>query len=46
MAERVAQVIADHGGTQTGWNQVSWDDGDTVLTLAPTGNRNSSRSSS
>lgn len=42
MAERVAQVIADHGGTQTGWNQVSWDDGDTVLTLAPTGGGNSS----
>lgn len=36
MAERVAQVVAEHGGEQTGWNQVSWDGGDTVLTLAPT----------
>lgn len=36
MAERVAQVVAEHGGEQTGWNQVSWDDGAAVLTLAPT----------
>lgn len=36
MAERVAQVVAEHGGEQTGWNQVSWDGGAAVLTLAPT----------
>ncbi|OJX94656.1 MAG: hypothetical protein BGO96_00795 [Micrococcales bacterium 73-15] len=31
----VDAVIAEHGGTQTAWNEVSWDGGATVLTLAP-----------
>ena len=32
----VDRVIAAHGGTQTAWNEVSWNDGETVLTIAAT----------
>lgn len=32
--ERIDEVIAEHGGDQTAWNEVSWDDGDIVLTIA------------
>ncbi len=34
MQERVDEVLAEYGGEQTGWNEVSWDGGDVVLTLA------------
>lgn len=35
MDQRVAQVLADNpGGVRTGWNEVSWLEGDVVLTLA------------
>lgn len=30
---QINQVIAEHGGTQTAWNQVSWDEGAIVLTV-------------
>lgn len=36
MQERVEAVLAENpGGTQIGWNEISWDDGDVILTLAP-----------
>lgn len=35
MQERVEDVIEEHGGVQTGWNEVTWDGGDIVLTIAP-----------
>ncbi|MFV0434072.1 MAG: peptidase inhibitor family I36 protein [Leucobacter sp.] len=35
MQERVEDVIEEHGGTQTGWNEVTWDEGAVVLTIAP-----------
>lgn len=35
MQERVDEVIDEFGGEQIGWNEVSWDDGDIVLTLDP-----------
>lgn len=38
MQERVYEVIDEFGGEQTGWNEVSWDDGDVVLTLDPDNN--------
>lgn len=34
MQERVDEVIAEFGGEQVDWNQVSWDEGEIVLTLA------------
>ena len=38
MQDRVDAVIATYpGGTQTDWNEVSWDGGDAILTLAPEG---------
>ena len=33
MQERIDEVIGEHGGTQTGWNEITWNDGDIVLTL-------------
>lgn len=33
--ERVDEVIDEYGGEQTAWNEVTWEDGDIVLTLAP-----------
>ena len=33
--DQVDAVIAEFGGTQTAANEVSWDDGAVVLTLAP-----------
>lgn len=35
MQERVEDVIDEHGGVQTGWNEVAWDDGAIILTLDP-----------
>lgn len=36
MQERVDYAIATNpGGIQTGWNEVTWDGGDMILTLAP-----------
>ncbi|MFD5225406.1 peptidase inhibitor family I36 protein [Microbacterium sp. NPDC058342] len=35
MQERVDEVIDEFGGEQIDWNEVSWDDGDIVLTLDP-----------
>lgn len=35
--DQVDAVIAEFGGTQTAPNEVSWDDGAVVLTLAPEG---------
>ncbi len=36
MQQRVnAALAAEPGGMQTAWNEVSWDDGRIVLTLAP-----------
>ena len=35
MQERVEDVIEKHGGTQTGWNGVTWDEGAIILTIAP-----------
>lgn len=37
MQERVEAVIDEHGGVQSGWNEVTWDDGDVVLTIEPEG---------
>lgn len=35
MQARIDQTLADHpGGTQTAWNEISWDDGEIILTLA------------
>lgn len=36
MQDAVETVIAEYGGEQTGWNEVTWDDGDVVLELDPT----------
>lgn len=37
MHDRVdAALSAQAGGVQTGWNEITWDSGATVLTLAPT----------
>lgn len=33
--DRIDTVLAEYGGQQTAWNEVSWDDGATILTLAP-----------
>lgn len=35
MQERVEDVIEEHGGVQTGWNEVTWDAGAVILTLDP-----------
>lgn len=35
MQELVDEVINEHGGEQTGWNEVTWDGGDVVLTIDP-----------
>jgi hypothetical protein len=36
--DRIDQVLVDYGGTQSSWNQVSWDGGAIVLTVVdPTG---------
>ncbi len=36
MQQRVDAVLEENpGGAQTAWNEVSWGDGDVVLTLAP-----------
>ncbi|ACZ29893.1 hypothetical protein Xcel_0861 [Xylanimonas cellulosilytica DSM 15894] len=36
MQERIETVLADNpGGVQTGWNEVTWDDGAVILTIAP-----------
>ena len=36
MQQAVEEVLEEHpGGTQTGWNEVSWDDGEVVLNIAP-----------
>lgn len=32
--DRIDAVLAEYGGEQTAWNEVSWDGGDTVLTVA------------
>lgn len=38
MQTRIDEVLAEHpGGTQVSWNEVSWEDGDVVLTLASEG---------
>lgn len=38
MQERIDQVLAEHpGGTQISQNEVAWDDGDVILTLASGG---------
>ncbi len=37
MQDRVDAVIAEFGGEQTAPNEVSWDDGAVILTLAPEG---------
>lgn len=37
MQDAVETVIAEYGGEQTGWNEVTWDDGDVVLTIEPEG---------
>lgn len=38
MQDRVdAAMAANPGGVQTDWNEVTWDGGDVVLTLAPEG---------
>lgn len=38
MQQRVNAALAEvPGGVQTAWNEVSWDDGAVVLTLAPEG---------
>lgn len=35
MQERIDQTLADYpGGTQIAWNEISWDDGESILTLA------------
>ena len=35
MDERIAAVLDERlGGTRTGWNEVTWDGGDVVLTLS------------
>ncbi len=34
MQEQVEDVIDEHGGVQTGWNEVTWDDGAIILTIA------------
>lgn len=34
LQDRVDAVIAVHGGVQTGANEVSWDDGAVILTIA------------
>lgn len=34
--EAIVQALDEHpGGVQTAWNEVSWDDGDVTLTIAP-----------
>lgn len=33
MQEQVDEVILEHGGVQTGWNEVAWEGGGIVLTL-------------
>lgn len=35
MQEAITDVIEEYGGTQTAWNEVSWDDGETTLVLDP-----------
>lgn len=36
MQSRIDAALAGQpGGIQIGWNEISWDDGDVVLTLAP-----------
>ena len=38
MQTRIDQVLADYpGGVQSDWNEVSWADGDVILTLAVDG---------
>lgn len=37
MQDRVDDVIQEHGGVQSGWNEVTWDDGAVVLTIEPRG---------
>lgn len=36
MQDAMETVIAEYGGEQTGWNEVTWNDGDIVLELDPT----------
>ena len=37
MQERVDEVLdTDPEAEQTGWNEISWDDGEVILTLDPT----------
>ncbi len=33
--ERIEEIIAEYGGEQTAWNEISWNDGDVVFTAAP-----------
>lgn len=33
--ERIDEVIAEYGGEQTAWNEVTWNDGEVVFTTAP-----------
>ncbi|MFT4157574.1 MAG: peptidase inhibitor family I36 protein [Microbacterium sp.] len=35
MQQLVDDVIEEHGGVQTGWNEVTWDEGDIMLTIDP-----------
>ncbi|MBF0817137.1 peptidase inhibitor family I36 protein [Microbacterium paludicola] len=35
MQERVEEVIDEFGGEQVGWNVVSWEDGEIILTVDP-----------
>lgn len=35
MQERVEDILEEHGGVQTGWNEVTWDEGAVILTIAP-----------
>ncbi len=37
MQDQVDAVIAEYGGTQTGPNEITWEDGAVVMTLAPEG---------
>lgn len=37
MQDQVDAVVAEHGGVQTGANEISWDGGTVILTLAPEG---------
>lgn len=33
--ERIDEVIAEYGGEQTAWNEVTWNNGEVVFTTAP-----------